>query len=374
MAKRDYYEVLGVSKDASKDEIKKAYRKIAVANHPDKNPGSTAAESRFKEGTEAYEVLADDARRQTYDQFGFSGLEGMRNNGGGFGFEHAVHDFGDILGGGFADIFQSFFGGSSQSSQSAGRRKGSDLQYALTITLEDVVVGKKTEITYNRLATCDICEGSGARGGHGGQKTCPACRGAGQVRRSSGFFTVASTCSQCNGNGTVIEHPCIGCRGTGRSQKRHTLSIKIPAGIDDGQQIVLSGQGNMGPSGGIAGDLFVLIEVRPHTYFKREDQDLYCVAPVHFSQAVLGGEIHIPSISNKQIKIKIPSGTKCNHTFRLRGEGIPVLNRNGKGDLYVKLTIDVPTHANATMKKILGELDNINPPNEKLKLSPVSES
>ena len=375
MAKRDYYDVLGVSKNASKEEIKKAYRKVAVANHPDKNPGDAAAENRFKEATEAYEVLADESRRRTYDQFGFAGLEGVGGGaGGGFGFEHAVHDFEDIFGGGFSDIFQSFFGGgTSQRRTRRSAQRGSDLQYSLVITLEDAVQGRKTEISYNRLASCDSCRGSGARDGRGGKKTCPTCRGSGQVRRSSGFFTVASTCHQCNGEGTIIENPCPHCRGTGRSQKRHTLSVNIPAGIDNGQQIVLSGQGNVGPGGTAAGDLFVMVEIRPHAYFRRQHNDLYCVAPIHFAQAVLGGEMLIPTISGKRIKITIPSGTKCNHTFRLRSEGVPILNRNGRGDLYVKMVIQVPKRVNSKIKQILTSLIKADPPAEKTELLPISE-
>lgn len=369
--------MLGVSKSAPAGEVKKAYRKIAVANHPDKNPGNSQAEDRFKEATEAYEVLADSSRRSTYDQFGFAGLEGMRGReGGGFGFEHASHDFEDIFGG-FSDIFQSFMGGGS--SRRAGRRmekRGGDLQYTLAITLEDTVRGKKAELSYNRLAGCDPCHGSGIRDGSGGggKKTCDTCRGSGQIRQSSGFFTVASTCPQCNGEGVVIARPCPHCRGTGRSQKRHTLSVNIPAGIDHGQQIVLSGQGNFGPGGvGGAGDLFVVVEVRPHTFYKRQHNDLYCVVPVRFTQAALGGGVLIPTIEGKRIKITIPSGTKSNHTFRLRGEGVPILNKNSRGDLYVKMVIHVPKTANAHMKQALRSLAELDPPAESAEPLPISE-
>lgn len=368
--------MLGASKDASKDEIKKAYRKVAVANHPDRNPGDQAAEDRFKEATEAYEVLADDSRRSTYDQFGFAGLEGMQgaSSGGGFGFEHAVHDFGDIFGG-FSDVFQSFFSGGEAGGRQRKRpeQRGSDLQYTLAINIEDAIEGWKKELSYNRLAGCGTCKGSGVRSGRKGKKPCSMCHGSGQVRRSSGFFTVASTCSQCNGEGMTVEHPCSSCRGTGRSQKRQTLSISIPAGIADGQQVVLSGQGNVGPGGAAAGDLFVLIEMRPHKYYRREGHDLYCVAPVHFSQAVLGGVLSISTIQKKRVKINIPSGTQCNHVFRLRGEGMPILNRNGTGDLYVKVVVAVPQRLSAHATKMLTSFAELDSPDEKVDPLPISE-
>ena len=375
MAKRDYYDVLGVNKNATKDEIKKAYRKIAVANHPDRNPGDTNAENRFKEATEAYEILADDKRRQTYDQFGFAGLEGMEGGGSGFSrFEHAFRDFGDIFGG-FSGVFESIFGERTSGSRhtSSARHQGSTLRYEATIAFEDAVLGRELEIRYSRLVPCDTCHGSGTRDG-GTSTTCPRCGGSGQVRRSSGFFTLATTCENCNGEGYVIKNPCITCRGTGRTHKKNTLIAHIPPGIDDGQSISLSGQGNIGMSGGPAGDLIVVVRVKPHTHFERNDRDIYCVANVSYTQATLGDTLSIPVIGGRRVKIKLPAGTPNGHLLRLKNEGVPQLRTpSRRGDLYVRIQIAVPKSINTEERRLLEQLSSLEQRSKRPSLVALSE-
>ena len=372
MAKRDYYDILGVSKSATKDEIKRAYRKIAVNNHPDRNPGDSAAENRFKEATEAYEILADDKRRQTYDQFGFAGLEGMEGSNGFSGFEHAFRDFGDIFGG-FSSVFESIFGGRSSSGRRESARQGSDLRYDATIALEDAILGKELEISYPRLAPCNTCKGSGARDG-GGSTTCPNCGGMGQVRRSSGFFTLATTCEQCHGEGYITKNPCITCRGTGRTRKTNKLIVRIPPGIDSGQSINLSGQGNIGPSRGRAGDLIVVVRIRRHQYFERQGNDLYCMAAVGYTQAALGTTLSIPVIGGRRAKLKLSAGTPSGHTLRLKGEGVPLLrSTQRRGDLYVKVHIVVPASISSKERRLLEELNSLESRAERPALIPLSD-
>lgn len=358
MAKRDYYEVLGVEKGASADEIKKAYRKIAVQNHPDRNPGDSAAEERFKEATEAYEVLADAEKRRTYDQFGFAGLEGM---GGSQGFSSSVfRDFEDIFGD-FSGIFESFFGGAAGASGRRGRRgpaRGADLRYDLEVDFVDAAFGTKVEIAYERETPCETCGGTGAESGSG-RKTCTTCGGAGQVRRSSGFFSVAQVCPTCGGEGSVIERPCRTCRGQGAVRKRQRLKVTIPPGIAHGQRISIAGQGS-GARGVEPGDLHVVIHVRPHEAFERDGTDIYCAIPISVSQAALGSEIMIPTLDGKRVKLKVPAGSQPGKILRLRNEGIPVLNGNGRrGDLYVKLRVVVPERLSSRGKELLKELGTL---------------
>ncbi len=359
MAKRDYYEVLGVSKTATPEELKKAYRKLAIQNHPDKNPGDSAAEARFKEAAEAYEVLADPQKRQTYDQFGFAGLEGLGEAGG--GGQHGFRDFDDIFGD-FGDIFGSFFGGGgsgrarTRRSREPGKVPGSDLRYDLEISFETAAFGDKLEIEYMKHVACSACSGSGAEKG-GGFTTCPTCGGSGQVRRSSGFFSIASTCPTCSGTGFVIDKPCKVCGGSGLARKRQKIKVTIPAGIEHGKRIHIPGQGDAGKNGGPAGDLYVYIVVRPHEYFERRNFDVYCAVPISAAQAALGDEISVKTLAGKQAKIKIPAGTQNGKVLRLRGEGIPHLHNNNRtGDMYIQIHIVTPSKLSGEVKKLYQQL------------------
>ncbi len=374
MAKRDYYEVLGVSKGAAKDEIKKAYRRVAVANHPDKNPGDKGAEERFKEATEAYEVLADEQKRQTYDQFGFAGLEGMQG-GGGFGdFSHAFRDFEDIFGD-FSGIFESFFsgGGGRRRPGRGSVQRGADLRYDIEISFEEAAFGAEREVGFRRNTTCDHCEGAGAEPGTS-KKTCPTCGGVGQVRRSSGFFSIASTCPTCGGVGYVLENPCKKCGGSGTQEKERRIKVTIPPGMEHGKRIALKGEGDAGPSGGPAGDLFVVVHVKQHEYFERHGTDVYCVIPISITQASLGGEITVPTLAGKQAKVKIPPGTQNDRVFRLKGEGIPVLhNPDRRGDMYIKILVTVPGNLSGRAKSLLKELAEVEGEDNSPKPVPLAE-
>lgn len=358
MAKRDYYEVLGVEKTATLDEIKKGYRKLAVKYHPDRNPGNKEAEEKFKEATEAYEVLSDDKKRPLYDQYGFAGLDGM-GGGGGSQYSHAFHDFSDLfggMGGGFGDIFENLFGGNFNSSGSSHRRQdnndGASLRYDLDISFKDAVFGTETEIRFSHNEACSVCHGTGCAAG-ASRKTCPTCNGIGQVRRSAGFFAVQQTCPTCSGSGTVIDKPCTACRGTGYEQKSKRVTLKIPAGVDDGRRIVIPHQGDAGRNGGVSGDLVVILHVASHPNFERDGQDLYCAVPISISQASLGATISITSLDNKKIDVKIPSGTVHGKLMRIKNEGVPYTGSTRKGDLYVKFMVQIPQHLSAQQKKLL---------------------
>jgi molecular chaperone DnaJ len=361
VAKRDYYEVLGVPKNASKDDIKKAYRKLAVANHPDKNPGDKAAEERFKEATEAYEVIADDQKRAAYDQFGFAGVDGMGQ--GAQDFSHAFRDFEDLFGGmgDFSSIFDNLFGSGGRSS---GRRRGepprgSNLRYDLQMSFEDAVFGTNVEISYSRDESCSVCNGSGSEAG-GGRKVCPTCQGSGQVRRSSGFFSIASPCPSCSGEGHIIDKPCRSCGGSGVSKKKQKIKITVPPGIDDGRRLAVSGQGDVGPNGGRPGDLYVFIHVKPHEFFERDGYDLYCAVPISISKAALGGDITVPTIDGKKVKVTVPAGTQHAKMLRLREEGVPGSNGGARrGDMYIKLMVQVPTKLSRRGRELLEELQRV---------------
>lgn len=361
MAKRDYYEVLGVARDASKDDIKRAYRKIAVQNHPDRNPGDQEAEKRFKEATEAYEVLADEQKRKAYDQFGFAGVEGGAGGGGPQDFSNAFRDFEDIFGD-FGGIFDQFFGGGGRRSRSGGRssaNRGADLRYELDIPFEEAVFGTKTEISYRRRVSCEKCSGSGAAPGSG-KKTCPTCEGMGQVRRSSGFFSMATVCPTCEGTGFTLEQPCDACGGHGVIEKQQRIKVTIPAGIDTGKRISIPGQGDAGSNGGPPGDLYVLIRVRPHEHFQRKGDDLYCAIPVSVTQAALGSEITVPTVEGKRVRLKVPSGTQNGRILRLRNEGVPRLgNPDKRGDLYIELHVRIPDKLSGRAKNLLKELAEV---------------
>ncbi len=364
MAKRDYYEILGVSKDASKEEIKKAYRKLAVQNHPDRNPDDKEAEARFKEATEAYEVLSDEKKRQAYDQYGFAGLEGM-GEAGQHDYSTVFRDFSDIFGsdlGGFGSIFDSFFGGGGQARTAGGGSRGpfrgSTLQYHAEIDFKDAIFGTKIEVAYRRSVACDGCGGTGAQAGSG-KKACETCGGSGQVRRSSGFFSIASTCPSCKGEGFVIESPCGTCRGHGVLKKRQKLKVKIPAGIESGKRISIPGQGDVGPNGGPAGDLLVYVTVKPHSCFERNGNDLYCMIPVSITQAALGTEISVETIDGDRVKVKVPAGSQNGKILRLKGRGVPyVQDSNRRGDMYIKLRVDTPKKLSSKAKALMKELSD----------------
>jgi molecular chaperone DnaJ len=355
VAKRDYYEVLGVPRNASKDDIKKAYRQLAIKYHPDKNPGNKPSEEKFKEATEAYEILGDDKKRSTYDQFGFAGVEGMGQ--GAHDFSTVFRDFEDIFGD-FSGIFDSFFGGSRRRGQASrtSARRGSDLRYDLEIDFSEAVFGTTKEISYRRNDTCGTCQGTGAAGG-GGKIMCPTCSGSGQVRRSSGFFSIATACPQCNGEGYIIKDPCHQCRGTGVMEKKRVIKATIPAGMEDGRRIHIPDQGDGGQNGGPAGDLYVYIHIRAHEYFKRNGNDIYCIIPISITQAALGGEVLVPTIDGKKVKVKIPQATQTGKVLRLRNEGVPYLNNNSRrGDMYIELLVEVPERLTVKAKTLLKEL------------------
>ena len=361
MAKRDYYEVLGVPKNASKDDVKKAYRKLAIQNHPDKNPGDKASEERFKEATEAYEVVSDDQKRAAYDQFGFAGVDGMGGQGGAQDFTNIYRDFEDIFGGfgDFSSIFDNLFGGSGRG-QSGRRRgeppRGSNLRYDMELTFEQAVFGATMEISYSHDENCVTCSGTGSESG-GGRKVCPTCQGSGQVRRSSGFFSIASPCPTCGGEGHIVDKPCKVCGGSGLFKKKQKIKVTIPPGIDDGKRLSVPGQGDAGPNGGRAGDLYVFIHVRPHEFFERDGYDLYCAVPISAVKATLGGDITVPTIDGKKVKVAIPAGSQHGKMLRLREEGVPGSNGSAKrGDMYIKLMVRVPLKVSKRGKELLEEL------------------
>jgi len=354
--KRDYYDVLGVQKGASKDEIKKGYRKLAVLYHPDKNPGDKQAEEKFKEATEAYEVLADDQKRQIYDQYGHAGLEGM---GGGGGYDpNAFQGFEDIFGD-FSGIFENLFGGGTRrrSNGHSGVSQGASLRYDLQISFQDAVYGTKAEVQYSRSEVCGTCKGSGASGGSG-RRMCATCQGAGQVRHSSGFFSIASPCPVCHGEGTIIENPCRDCGGSGLQKKRQKILVTIPAGVEDGKRINIPRQGDAGSNGGAYGDLYVFIRIKPHNCFERSGSDLYCAVPISMTQAALGAEITVTALDEKKLKLKVPAGTQNGKLLRIRDEGVPVANGRA-GDLYIKIIVRVPTKLSSKSKTLLEEVGRL---------------
>ncbi len=375
MAKRDYYDVLGVERGASKEQIKKAYRQLAIKYHPDRNPGDKQAEEHFKEATEAYEVIADDTKRRAYDQFGFEGLEGM---GGGAPQDYSTvfRDFEDIFGDlNVGSFFESFFGGGRRrrGEGRSGARRGADLRYDLQVTLKDVVSGKKVEISFDRNAACEACKGSGADSG-GGRKVCPTCAGSGQVRRNSGFFSIASTCPTCSGEGHVIEHPCKTCAGKGSVRKPRRVKVTIPPGMDTGKRLTIPGMGDDGAGGGPPGDLYIHVQVEPHHHFQREHDDIYCVIPVSITQASLGAEILVSTIDDKKVKVRIPPGTQSGKVLRLRDEGVPHMGEGGRrGDLYVRILVRVPARLSAKARDLLRELQRVQGEEESPEPVPLAE-
>mgnify|MGYP005767627345 FL=1 len=348
--KRDYYEVLGVDRNVDDQALKKAYRKLAMKYHPDRNPDNKGAEEKFKEVNEAYEVLSDAEKRRRYDQFGHDGVNGQFG-GGSQGFGGGFGGFEDI----FGDIFGDVFGG--QRTRRRGPERGQDIKQRVTISFEDAAFGKKIEIKLNRTEECSECHGSGAKAGTG-KKTCPTCNGTGEVRtvQRTPFGNIQSsrTCSTCNGEGEIIETPCPKCHGKGHTRKVKTIEVDIPAGIDDGQMIKLSGQGEIGKKGGPRGDLYIVVSIKEHPLFTRDGFDVYFEMPITFVQATLGDEIEVPTIDGK-VKYTIPEGTQSGTTFRLRDKGIPRLRGNSRGDQYIKITVEIPKKLNEKQKDILRE-------------------
>jgi len=349
MAKRDYYEVLGVNRDADAEAIKKAYRKLAMKHHPDRNPDDKSAEEKFKEAKEAYEILTDAQKRAAYDQYGHAGVDasagGGRGGAGSSGFSDA---FGDI----FGDIFGQARGGSR-----SGVYRGADLRYNLEITLEQAARGTETKIRIPTAENCETCHGSGSKPGTQ-PKTCPTCEGHGQVRVQQGFFSIQQTCPKCHGTGKFIADPCGSCHGAGRIKKHKTLSVKIPAGVDEGDRIRLSGEGEPGVNGGPPGDLYVQMQVKPHAVFQRESNDLHCEMPVSFATAALGSEIDIPTLDG-QAKIRIPAETQSGKIFRLRGKGIKGVRSHTHGDLMCHVVVETPVHLTERQKELLREFEAI---------------
>lgn len=367
MSKRDYYEVLGVERGATKPELKKAYRRLAMKYHPDRNPDDDSAAEKFKEAKEAFEVLDNEQKRASYDQFGHAGVDNSAaGGGGGFGGGADINDI-------FGDVFGDIFGSGGGRSRGGSRvYRGDDLQYNLEISLEDAVAGTESKIKVPNHVACDACDGSGSKRGTS-PSDCPTCHGVGQVRMQQGFFSVQQTCPACRGKGKVITEPCPRCRGQGRKQKEKTLSVKIPAGVDTGDKIRLSGEGEASESGGPAGDLFVAILVKKHDIFERDNADLHCMVPINFATATVGGELEVPTLSGK-VKLKIPGGTQSDKVFRLRGKGVKPVRGGPVGDLLCKVRVETPINLNAKQKELLMEFhDSISGENAE-KHSPQAHS
>ena len=348
MAKRDYYEVLGVNRDAAEEDLKKAYRRLAMKWHPDRNPENPKAEEHFKEAKQAYEILSDSGKRAAYDQFGHAGVEPQAGMGGGAG---AGAGFGDI----FGDIFGEIFGGGRGGRSTVFR--GADLRYNLEITLEQAAHGFETKIRIPAMTACDTCKGSGARPGSQPQ-TCPACHGAGQVRISQGPFSIAQTCPRCHGSGSIIPNPCAACGGSGRTKVQKTLAVRIPAGVDEGDRVRLSGEGEPGVNGGPPGDLYVQVHIKQHAVFQRDHDDLHCEMPISFATAALGGEIAIPTLDSSA-KIRIPVETQSGKTFRLRGKGIKGVRSHQPGDLFCHVVVETPVSLTPRQRELLREFEAI---------------
>jgi molecular chaperone DnaJ len=345
VTKADYYEVLSVSRSASDQELKTAYRKLAMQYHPDRNPGNAEAEERFKECSEAYQVLADPEKRAAYDRFGHAGVSGVgQSNGNPFA---GMADLGDI----FGDLFGFNVGGGRKPSR---MQKGRDVRFDKTIEFENAVFGKQIEVSIRRMETCPDCRGMGSADGRG-PSTCQQCQGHGQVRYQQGFFSIARTCNVCGGTGSVISDPCRSCRGDGRVEREHSINVSIPAGVEEGTRIRYQGEGDAGRFGGPSGDLYIVLSVKPHAFFERDGNDLHCVLPISFPQAALGAEVEIPTLEGETM-LKIPEGTQSGKEFRLRSKGVPYLNERGRGDLIVQVAIQTPKKLTRIQKELLRQL------------------
>jgi molecular chaperone DnaJ len=354
MSKRDYYEVLGISQTATEQEIKSAYRRLAVKFHPDKNPGDAAAEESFKEAAEAYSVLSDAEQRRRYDRFGHAGVSSGAGAGGGWGapgFGGIEDILGDLFG--FGDVF----GGGSRGGRRNAAQRGADLRYDLEISLEDAAAGMTAPLRIPRLEACDKCKGTGAAEGTQ-PETCQTCSGAGQVRYQQGFFSVARTCGTCRGTGSITKTPCDVCKGAGRVEREKTMEVKIPAGVETGSRLRIAGEGESGTQGGATGDLYVVIHVSEHERFERQGSNLYSSVPINFSQAALGAEMSVQTLNGQQ-QVKIPAGTQTGTVFRLKGQGMPVLGGRGRGDLFVAVTVVTPTTLTREQRRILEDLSEV---------------
>ena len=346
MSKRDYYEVLGVKKDASASELKKAYRRVAMKFHPDRNPDNAEAEEKFKEASEAYEVLSDGQKKAAYDQYGHAGVDGSSGMGGGHGFGGG--NFSDIFGDVFGDIFGGGGGGRG------GPARGADLRYTLDLSLEDAVKGTTVKIKIPTLVSCKVCDGSGAKPGTS-PSVCTTCGGVGQVRMQQGFFSVQQTCPTCRGTGKTISDPCTACHGQGRVEETKTLSVKVPPGVDTGDRIRLGGEGEAGADGGPAGDLYVQVSVKEHEFFQRDGKNLYCEVPISIFDACLGGELEVPTLDGR-VKLKVPSETQTGKLFRMRGKGVVPVRGSVAGDLLCRVIIETPVNLSKRQKELLEEL------------------
>ena len=369
MAKEDFYKVLGIERDADAGAIKKAYRAKAMKYHPDRNPGDAAAEKKFKELNEANDVLSDEQKRAAYDRFGHEAFEQGGAAAGGQGF-------GQGFGSGFADIFDEMFGDFTSRGGRAGNRggaaHGADLRYNMQISLEDAFRGRETQIRVPTAVSCGDCNGSGAaKGSH--PSTCGGCQGRGKVRAQQGFFTVERTCPACNGAGQVIEDPCKTCGGAGRTRKEKTLKVTVPAGVEDGTRIRLSGEGEAGAQGGSAGDLYIFIAVAPHRMFQRDSADLHLRVPIPMTTAAIGGSVEVPTIEGKRAKVTVPGGTQSGHQFRLRGKGMSVLRSQARGDMYIDVVVETPVNLSKRQEELLREFDGEKPAKGKTTTSPESE-
>ncbi len=350
--KADYYETLGVGKGADEKELKSAFRKLAMQFHPDKNPGDANAEHKFKEIGEAYETLKDPQKRAAYDRFGHAAFENGGMGGGGFGGGGS---------GGFADIFEDIFGemmGGGRQRRSGGRERGADLRYNMEITLEEAYAGKTAQIHVPTSITCDECSGSGAKPGTQ-PVTCGTCGGSGRVRAAQGFFSIERTCPTCHGRGQIIKDPCSKCSGQGRITEERALSVNIPAGIEDGTRIRLTGEGEAGLRGGPSGDLYIFLSLKPHEFFQRDGADLYCKVPISMTTAALGGQFEVATLDGTQTRVKIPEGTQNAKQFRLKGKGMPVLRQPAMGDLYIQIAIETPQNLNKKQRELLEEFERV---------------
>ena len=352
MAKQDYYEQLGVGRKASADEIKKAYRKLAMQFHPDRNPDNPEAEAKFKELSEAYDVLRDDQKRAAYDQFGHAAFEHGMGGGGGRGGASAF-DFASS----FSDIFEDLFGDFVGGGRARAQTRGADLRYNMEIDLEEAYKGKKATIHVPTSVPCDACHGSGSEG-DAAPTTCSMCRGHGKVRAQQGFFTIERTCPTCQGMGHVVENPCKPCGGSGRVRREKSLAVNIPAGVEDGTRIRLSGEGEAGLRNGPAGDLYIFLSVTPHRFFEREGLNIFCRVPISMATAALGGDIEVPTLDGTRARMAIPSGTQTGKQFRLKGKGMPAVRGPGKGDLYIQTLVETPVNLTKRQKELLKEFED----------------
>jgi molecular chaperone DnaJ len=347
MAKRDYYDVLGVARTANEAELKAAFRKLAMQHHPDRNPGDKDCEHRFKELNEAYDVLKDGDKRAAYDRFGHAAFE----HGGG-------HGFGSDFASTFADIFDDLFGMGGRRSRGSGRERGADLKYTMEVSLEEAFAGKTAQIRIPTPVTCEACSGSGAKAGTR-PRACPTCGGQGRIRHAQGFFTLERTCPACQGRGQVIEDPCPNCSGSGRVTRERTLSVNIPAGVEDGTRIRLAGEGEAGVRGGPAGDLYIFLSLESHQFFQRDGADLHCRVPISMVAAALGGSFDVPTIDGGKTKVKVPEGTQSGRRFRLQGKGMPVLRSKQMGDMYVQVVVETPQKLTKRQKDLLMEFEKM---------------